>query len=347
MLSPRQATILKTIVTDYIASATPVASESIVRHHDLKASPATIRNDMGQLESEGYIVRPHISAGAVPTDKGYRWYVALLLDEETKLSVREQRQIQYQFRQIEGEMEEWVRLAAALLSSTVHNVAVVSLPKAAESRLKHLELSLIQEFMALIVLVLHEAKLKRQLIHLPRRVSQQELDTVANKLNSMYAGHGAAQIQVAQAPDVIEGQVVQAAVQMMKAEDRQVYDELYLEGLRHMLSQPEFAGKTQILVMVEMLEEKSLLKSLLPQVANDQVQIVIGGENKEDALRHCSLVVTRYGLPGTVGGALGVLGPTRMQYERAIPTVRYISSVMSQMISGLYGDKDRQRSTWS
>lgn len=346
MLSARQATILKTIVTDYIASATPVASESMVRLHELKASPATIRNDMGHLESEGYIARPHISAGAVPTDKGYRWYVALLLDDETSLPAREQRRIEHQFRQVEGEMEEWVRLAAALLSSTVHNVAVVSLPKAAESRLKHLELLLIQEFLALMVLVLEEAKLKRQLIHLPRRVSQQELDTVANKVNSLYAGRGAAQIQAARAPD-IEGQVVQAAVQMMKAEDQQVYDELYLEGLRHMLSQPEFAGKTQILVMVEMLEEKSVLRSLLPQVADDRVQVVIGGENKEDALRHCSLVVTRYGLPGTVGGALGVIGPTRMQYERAIPTVRYISSVMSQMVGGLYGEKVPHRSTWS
>lgn len=337
MLSPRQTAILKLIVVDYIASAMPVASEAIVRYHDVKASPATIRNDMGQLETEGYIIRPHISSGAVPTDKGYRWYVTELATE-VQLPIWEQQQIQQQLGQVGQEMEEWVRVAATLLSHAMRNVAVVSMPKAPECRLKHLELLLTQEFAALLVLVLQQATLKRQVVHLPRHSDQQELDTIANKLNHLCAGQGAARIEAtARRQDAIEDLVTQATVRIMKAEDEHLYDELYLEGLRHMLSQPEFAGQKQILVMLEMLEERSLIRSMLPQVTGGDVKVIIGSENKDDAMHRCSLVLARYGQPAGVGGALGVIGPTRMHYERAMPMVKYISSVMSQMIGGLYG----------
>ena len=132
--------------------------------------------------------------------------------------------------------------------------------------------------------------------------------------------------------------MTRTVVQIMQAEEGEAYEDPWVDGLRHMLSQPEFASSSRLAAIVEFFEERNLLKSLLPQVLTGEgVRVVIGRENKQDVMRDCSVIITRYGIPGEVGGAIGVMGPTRMQYSRAIPTVRFVSSVMSEMLGELYG----------
>jgi heat-inducible transcriptional repressor len=337
MLTQRRERILKIVVSNYISAGLPVGSEAVARR-GLGVSPATIRNEMMELEEEGYLTQPHTSAGRIPTDKGYRHYIESMMGD-VQLSLVEQRLIRHQFHQVEGEIEEWIRLAAAILSRAVHNVAIVTLPKPYEYRLKHLELISLHEFLALLVLVLREARLKQQVLALEEAATQEELSTVAWRLNSACTGLTGSEI-VSRSLELsrLEEQVTRAVAQIMQAEEEEAYEDPWVDGLRHMLSQPEFAYSSKLAAIVEFFEEKRLLKSLLPQVLTGEgVRVVIGRENKPDVMRDCSVIITRYGIPGEVSGAIGVMGPTRMQYSRAIPTVCFLSSVMSEMVGDLYG----------
>jgi heat-inducible transcriptional repressor len=336
MLTKRRERILSIIIGEYISKGVPVSSD-VVAKKGMGVSPATIRNEMMDLEEEGYIVQPHTSAGRIPTEKGYRRYIGALMSY-ARLSPDEQFMIRHQFHQVERAVEEWTRLAAAILSGMVHNVALVTLPKPVEARLKHLELISLQEFLALLILVLKEAKLRQQMLTLGEAASQEELSASAQKLTSAYVGLTATQISTKGLKlSPLEDQVVRNLVQVMETEEGEEYEEPYIDGLRHMLRQPEFASSDRMAAIMEVFEQRSLLKAFLPRVlTREGVRVLIGRENKEDVMRDCSVVITRYGIPGEVGGAIGVMGPTRMQYERAIPTVRFLSTVMSELVSELY-----------
>ncbi len=336
MLTQRRERILKIVVGEYISTGLPVSSDVVARR-GLEVSPATIRNEMMELEEEGYLTQPHTSAGRTPTDKGYRHYIESLMGD-IRLSLVEQRLIRHQFHQVGGEIEQWTRLAAAILSRMLRNVAIVTLPKPFESRFKHLELVSLQDFLALLVLVLREAKLRQQVLTLEEASSQEELSTAAKRLTTAFGGLTSSEISTkGLALSSLENQVVQAVVPIMQSEEEEVYEEPCVDGLRHILSQPEFASSGRLAQIVEVFEQKSLLKSLLPQVLTGEgVQVTIGRENKQDVMQDCSVIITRYGIPGEVGGALGVMGPTRMQYNRAIPTVCFLSSLMSEMVNEVY-----------
>lgn len=335
MLPDRRGIILKIIVGEYIASGTPIASENIAHGYDLGISPATIRHEMARLEEEGYITRPHVSAGGMPSDKGYRYYVEYLI-KETELSEEEQFAIQQLFYQAEQELEEWARLAAAVLSQRLRSIAVVTLPQTPECHFRHLDLVALQEFLVLFVLLLQEGKIKQRLLALEQAVSQDELTALANRLNAIYRSLSYPQIcaqEIELSP--IEEKVTEAILQTMQAEAKQQYDQFYLDGWRYLLSQPEFIKGEKTLCLAEALEERSLLNSLLSSLENESiVKVTIGNENKEEALQKCSVILSNYG--ARARGAIGIIGPTRMPYHQAIPTVNYLSSVMSRVMNEIY-----------
>ncbi len=338
-LTARREAVLKIIVSEYIDTAVPVASETIFRNYKLGVSPATIRNDMVYLEEEGYIARPHTSAGCIPMDKGYRHYVESLT-KKSELDVKEQYRIRKLFHEVEKEFEKWLKLAAAIAASLVKNAALVTLPKPRECRFKHLELVALQEFMTLMVLVLGEAILKRQLLSFEKPVTQERLAIMSNKLNAVFSGLTSSEI-LAKKPELTteEVRVTEAVIDMMSAEDELEYEQPYLEGLRLMLGQPEFAEKDRMLSIMELMETKNWLSSAFGQRSGDfGVQVVIGEENPNATLRDLSLVFSRYGIPDQIGGTIGIIGPTRMNYHRAISTVAYISGILSDLVSGVNRD---------
>jgi heat-inducible transcriptional repressor len=335
-LTPRREAVLKIIVSEYIDTAMPVASETIFRNYKLGVSPATIRNDMAYLEEEGYVARPHTSAGSVPLDKGYRHYVESLT-RKTELDQREQDRIRKLFREVEKEFEKWLKLAAAIAASLVKNAALVTLPKPRQCRFKHLELVAFQEFTALMVLVLGDAILKRQLLSFEKPVTQERLTIVSNKLNAVFSGLTNSEISDKNSESPLEERrVAEAVIEMMTAEDELEYEQPYLEGLRLMLGQPEFAEKDRMLSIMELMETKDWLSSAFGRRSDDfGVQIVIGEENRNETLRDLSLVFSRYGIPDQIGGTIGIIGPTRMNYRRAISTVDYISSILSDLVASV------------
>jgi heat-inducible transcriptional repressor len=337
MLFPRTETILKSIVGEYIAKATPVPSEVIARDWKLGISPATIRNEMAYLEQEGYIFRPHPSAGSIPSDKGYRYYVESL--KGVGLPLAERRLISHLFHQVERELEEWLSLSATLIAQLVQNVAVVTMPKPVDCQFKYLELVALQDTLALVVLVLRGARLKQQLITFDQVMSQPGLTAIANKLNAAYSGLTSSQIS-AKAIELSpsERQVTDCLVKIMQAEDELEYEKPYLDGLHFMLNQPEFAYSQRMLALMELVEHRNLLKTIVPQgLASHRVQVIIGKENKEEVIHNYSVVICRYGLPKEAVGTIGVVGPTRMPYGRAISAVDYIASVLSELVDELYG----------
>jgi heat-inducible transcriptional repressor len=334
MLTERRSRILQSLIQEYISTATPVSSEIIARNCGLKVSSATVRNEMALLEEEGYIVQPHTSAGRIPTAKGYRYYVEILL-EERDLPQDEQRLILHQFYQTGNEVKEWVQLAAAILSRMLHNVAVVTPPRLVEPRLKLVELVSLKEFLALLLLVFEDASFRQRKVSFDADTSQEDLNIISRRLTGDYAGLSYPEIKAREdALSLTEGMVAKAVLEVMQEVSEGVVGEPYYDGLSQILSQPEFNKNERTLLLMELLEKRSYLSSILSQAPGDEkLRVIIGGENPESALRGFSVVLSRYGLPMKAGGVIGIVGPTRMPYDRAFSAVRFLSGTMSELLN--------------
>jgi heat-inducible transcriptional repressor len=344
MITDRGGRILNYIVAQYIANAIPVPSQVVADKANLGVSPATIRNEMASLEKEGYLIRPHTSAGCIPSDKGYRYYVESM--DKVSLPREEQYLISHTFHQVEKEVEAWVSLTATLLAKLTQNVAVVSLPKSTDCKLKHLEFIAVQDASALAVVVLDGAMVKQKLITFDEPVTQPSLSVISNKLNGVFAGLTGRQISESKIElTPLEKKAAGYLAEIMRAEDSKEFQEPYLEGWHFMLNQPEFAHSDQMRTLMELFERRGLLKVISPsKLIQPGVQVIIGKENEFEAIRNCSVVICRYGLPEEASGTIAVVGPTRMPYSHTIPTVYYLSSVLSQLVGGLYGKEIRGES---
>jgi len=334
MLTERREAILRVIVADYITGAMPVASKAIAYNYDLRVSPATVRNDVAYLEEEGYIMHPHPSAGAIPTDKAYRYYVEMI-SRDVELPLAEQYWIYELFQGAKEEFEQCLKLAAALLAHFVRNVAVVTPVKAPRCRFKHLDLVALQDFVVLLVLVLYQARVRQKTLFFNKRLSQDDLTMMANKLNSAYAEMAGSEIPVeGEELSPEERRVTECIVDMITAEDRLGYGKPYLEGLYLMLSQPEFANNPKALNLLELLEGEDWVEAMFqPRLATGEIKVIIGGENPDEALQDLSLILSEYGVPNKAGGIIGVIGPKRMDYARAISSVNCLSSLLSKSVA--------------
>ena len=333
MLTERRATILGLVVREYVQTAEPVSSKALVDRRGLDVSSATVRNEMARLEDDGYITHPHTSAGRIPSDLGYRTYVQSLMAEEP-VGVEEQRTITHQLHQVAGGLDEWLSLTATILAGAVGNVAVVTRPRAVTAgRLRHLQLVELNPDTALLIAVMDDGRLRQQLVPLRTPATQAQLQDRAARLNARLAavdGPGA-RVFAGELADIDEANIVRAAADLI--EELRGLDETYLDGLSRALRQPEFADPDRMLDAVARLQAYRL-RSLLEGAAEAQpgeTRVVIGSELAADEMQDWSVVIARYGDPDTAG-TVAVVGPTRMAYERTIPRVRYIASLMGQLL---------------
>src|SRR3989442_238799 len=268
MLTERRQKLLQFIIDEYVSTAQPVGSNALVEKYRLPISSATIRNEMAQLEEEGYIAQPHTSAGRVPTDRGYRHYVEALMRED-RLPEELQQTIRHQFHQAARELEEWARLAAAILAGNLQNAAVVTTPHSPEPRLRWLQLVGVHDYLALLVVVLQEARVLQQTLALDRPVTQDDLTMIARRLNDVLAGQSAAEIR---APRLeltpVENSVVEAAAGLIDGTDEPGIEPSFLDGLRDLLGQPEFTQGQGVLALLELLEERNLSRAIPVQPGN-------------------------------------------------------------------------------
>ena len=341
VLNDRRQAILELIVDDYIQTAAPVASQQIARRHSLRVSAATVRNDMAELEEMGYIRRPHSSAGGVPADLGYRFYVEQAVVDDRPPVQLEALAGQALHDLEAGDSDRMAREAAAVLSRAIRNAAVATAPRAYDTRLKQLQLVHLKEGQALLVVVLQEARVLQHLMYFDEAVGQAALTQTANRLNTLFEGASASEMRALWADeprDAAADAIVQEAIRLLEEESGALSQHLYVDGLRHMLAQPEFADGGRAREAVEALEDRDQVsKALEEDLPEGAVRVIIGGENASERMRRYSVIISRYGRPGRDAGTLAVIGPTRLDYARAIASVRYLSAFMTRLIESLDG----------
>ncbi|HVP05179.1 MAG TPA: heat-inducible transcriptional repressor HrcA [Dehalococcoidia bacterium] len=332
MVTDRRKRLLQIIVDEYVRTAQPVASNALVEKFKLGVSSATVRNDMAALEEEGYIASPHTSAGRVPTDSGYRYYVESLMQEE-RLPADAQQTIRHQFHQAARELEEWAHLAAAILAARVGNAAVVTTPHSREPRMRLLELVSVHEHLALLVVVLQEARVLQQMVALEQPLNQDELTAIGRRLNEQVSGKTASEVRANKGElSAIESLLLDTATALLDGADVVGGEPGYVEGLRDLLRQPEFNEGERLIRLLEAMAEHNLSKAIPAPVEAGDVSIIIGGEHPIDEMRACSVISTRYDGPAGLRGTLSVVGPTRMHYPRNVAAVRYMSSLMEELL---------------
>jgi heat-inducible transcriptional repressor len=341
ILTPRRRQILNIVVREYIETALPIGSKNVSQHPDLHVSPATVRNEMAYLEEHGYLTHPHTSAGRVPTEKGYRYFVEQLMDDVV-LPLEEQRMIIHQFHQTQLDINQWMRLAATVLAHASRGAAVIAPPRVHRSRFKHVELISTHGSLVLLVLVLQGGLVKQQMLTLSQIPSQADLSRICHWLNDAFSGNQASEIrqQLVTLPQ-FEQEIAKTVAQIMETIDEQK-EPLYRDGLINVLTQPEFEQDANHVISVfSSGGPLDVAFSDMTSMGLDgtSVHIIIGGEGQYTDLADFSLVLSRYGINNHITGALGVLGPIRMPYARTVSAVRFVSQLLSNLIYDLYGDQ--------
>jgi heat-inducible transcriptional repressor len=347
-LSDRQRAVLRAVVEDYVLTAIPVGSKALLGRYALGVSPATVRGAMAELEALGLLTHPHTSAGRVPSDLGYRLYVEALM-REAELDETDRLMIRHQFSQVQLTSNEWLRLAASVLAGTTHSASVVTPARSRRARFGHVQLVVLADGTRLMVLVLRDgnvaqrrldrAALERAVPDSP--IDQAALDAAAATLNAELAGMTAPQALRRSAARFgpLAAKVAQTVASVLEDADSVVVEDVFTDGIVHVLEQPEFAEGSKLRPVLEVLQRSDFLEQLVPVLARSGgVHVIIGRENQNDAMHEVSLVFAPYGAPDRALGLLGVLGPTRMRYPRAIPTVRYLSTLMNELINAQYGE---------
>lgn len=338
-LTERQKTILNLVVGGYTASATPVGSEALAGQPELEVSPATVRHEMATLEALGYLTHPYTSAGRIPTQRGYRYFVEHLMGEED-LSPGEKRTIRHQFHQSPLDLEEWLRLSSAVLAHISQNAALATIPSARRPRLKRLELVSLDEGGVLLVVLLRDGRVKQEVLLPAATISTGELRRFAEELTGQLAGLDAAGLE--DKISALEGfrrELVEKALAVLRDLARPSATEFYYYGLANILHQPEFAVTERMERILSLMEGGGVLEAVISylDLPLGGVQILVGGEERWPEIRDYSLVLAPYQGLGGAMGTLGVLGPVRMPYERSVSAVRYVSGILSDLLSSEYG----------
>ncbi len=342
-LDRRANAILRAVIDEYVSSAVPVGSLALVERYGLGVSSATVRNILAELELSGLLTHPHTSAGRIPTDEGYRWYVESIIDSASMPEV-EQLMIRHQFGQVEYANEHWFRLAASTIASVTHAAGIATPAKPVATQVRRVDLVEINDRLASLVVVLREGTIKQVLINIEEGTSQESLTEVAAALNSIVDGRTAVEISRAIArvssaspqADVVR-RVADRIVALLREYDMATVEEVFSDGLLNVMGAPEFAQSDKLRRVFSALENRAYLGELVEAVAaSGDVQVFIGHENAPDDMREVALVLAPYGQTGRAVGVVGVLGPTRMAYPQAIGTVRFVSGLMNELVDHLY-----------
>ena len=291
---------------------------------------------MSQLTEDGYISRPHVSSGGVPSDLGYRYYVESLPDIP-RLPTELRKSVDRDLAQTGPDIGAWSQRCAAILSGLTDNMAIVTAPRAESPRLKRIQLVFLQESTALLVIVLEEARLLRRLLPFDGGVNQTQLDLAASRLNESLGGLNRSQMQSNRVElNSLEERVKDGSVSLMREAETTNTQEHYTDGLRLLLNQPEFANGDLARELVQLVEERVLLERLLIAAPETEEPVVyIGSENQDEFLNPFGVILCQYGIPHGVSGTICVIGPKRMEYLAAIGGVRHLSAFMSQMVQGI------------
>ncbi len=336
-LSERQKIILSLVVHEHIKGSQAVASGALIRDYNLKISSATVRAELNTLTELGYLRQPHTSAGRVPTEEGYRYFVNNLLNQ-SDLPATTRNTINHQFYQSDKGLHEWLPLAASVLATQNRAVSIVTSPHTKRVAFKHLELISVRGSQVLMVLVLVGGEIRQQIISLDNIYTQTQLSDLAQKINNGCENSTLDEIEQFRLIDEpLSDTILNAVADQMRFSEDYANGKLFMDGLTNVLGADEPVDPDQARVALKLIEERQNLDDLMLRANHNQeiggVQVLIGCENTWQELRDWSIILTRYGVPEQMSGTLGILGPMRMPYGHAINTVRFVGELLSDLIS--------------
>lgn len=338
MLNERRRTVLSALVNEYIARVQPVGSKVLVERYHLGCSPATVRSELAALEETGFVFQPHTSAGRIPTDSGYRAYVDdVMAAGPAGLAITEAEGVRRYYAEMEHELTDLLRETSALLSRLTSYVAVVAAPTLRRARIRRVTLVPMGAQRALVVVVTDSGQVANRTIEFAADVSAEDLASVEGYLSRALDGAvGEEAERVRGEMDAMSGREAAVAVRVLEvvldclAEADE--DRVLTGGVSALLAHPEFADPGAVRPLVGLLEDgMAMLKVLSDVMRTPDVEVRIGRENPTIELEHASFVAARYG-EGDSGGIIGVIGPTRMDYRRAVSAVRTISETLTGVL---------------
>jgi heat-inducible transcriptional repressor len=333
----RKQNILRAVVQEFTSSAVPVGSQSLQSRYFVNLSSATIRSELAELADLGYLTQRHTSAGRIPTDSGYRYFVDFLMDLE-EVPERVLGFITEELRHATTDVQGLVERVAMTTASVTQNASVASAPHGSQGRIKHVDLVSLEPKEVLLILLLEGNLLRQQVVEVTEAATQPALTLLASKLNELLVGKAAEEVRrhyegaVLGLEKELLGRIVASLTQYEQgAENLVVHD-----GVRNLLRHPEFAESSRVQQVLEVLEETRYLAVLLRElIGNSDLQIVIGSENASSQLQGCTVVLTTYGASNQLKGVLGVIGPTRMAYSQTVARLRAVARSASERMAEL------------
>jgi heat-inducible transcriptional repressor len=338
-LNDREKTILRSVIYTFIQTATPVGSRYISKRHSLGLSAATVRNVMSDLEELGYIDHPHTSAGRMPTDKGYRFYVDSLIELE-KLSRGEQNAIQSQLQTV-PDPEDVLRETSRLIGTISHQLGIVSAPKLSSGILEKIELVSLSSTRIMIIISIQSGFVKTMMMDVQAEISRPKLEDVGRLLNERLSGITLQQIRLtfpARVQDLQheETGLIRLFVDSVDKlfDDSRGHEKVHIGATTSLLSQPEFENSDKFRSVIELLENEDIIVHVLEEAGprDGAIAVTIGSESGDEKLKDFSLITSAYTIGGT-RGTVGVIGSKRMDYQKVIPIVDYVAKAISALFA--------------
>lgn len=339
VMKKRQEEILKAVVKDYINMAEPIGSQVLYEKYNLGISPATIRNELSVLEEEGYLVQPHTSAGRVPTDKGYRFYVDYLMGEET-LDAKEIELIKKEYKKVTASIKEVLSCTLNLVSLITNYATIVVAPKLFSEILKFIHMVLIGVDKILIVLMINTGVTYDMLLDISDKIAQNDLDRISNLLNEKLKGQDISNINDKVVREIVEelpvyNNILNAVFEAFKKVEQVIKrkSNIYHKGVSEIIKLPEFKDFETMRNVIKILEEDKVLVALFDEfLSRENLSIKIGSENRMKELTDCSILAKTYKTKDDAKGVIGILGPKRMRYAHIKAVLDNIAISMSSVL---------------
>ncbi|MDZ7312070.1 MAG: heat-inducible transcriptional repressor HrcA [candidate division KSB1 bacterium] len=337
ILSERERLVLNSIVENFVRNATPVGSRYLAKKSGMDMSPATIRNVMMDLEEMGYVTQPHTSAGRIPTDKGYRFYVDSLMTVED-LSEQEKQHIWEHLRRVSQSVDTILEAASHVLARVSRQLGVVLSPRFYQGVFEKMELIPVAEKKILMVFFIKSGLVRTIVMEVTTEFSREVLEKTAQVLNERLHGLTLQEIKqsldrrmrhVGDANAELITRIVESADLLFDDDARR---SLHFGGTNNIVNQPEFTDHQQLSKVLNLLENREILIHLFEQDDTpEKISIAIGDENREELIKHCSLITTSYHI-GNLSGTLGVLGPTRIRYSKMVALVDFMAKILTEVL---------------
>ena len=333
----RKQAVLRAVVKEFTTSAVPVGSQALQSRYFVNLSSATIRSELAELSDLGYLTQPHTSAGRMPTDSGYRYFVDFLMDVEP-IPERVRSFIATELRNAPADVQALVERVAMTAAAATQNASVASAPQGSLAKIKHLDLVSLEPKEVLLILLLEGNLLRQQVVNTSETATQAQLTKLAAKLNGTLGGRASddARHHYEASPLGLEKELMGRVVAVLDLYEKGSESLVVHDGVRNLLRQPEFAESSRLHQVLEVLEETRYLTLLLRQlIGESDLQIVIGSENTSSQLQGCAVVLTTYGPSDRLKGVVGVIGPTRMAYSQTVARLQAVARSASERMTEL------------